>query len=66
MRHVSGTGSSTFNLTYPSNWWGANVPRYINYSFERWTFNRHAFDSESLAKYIRAFFSTSRTASVDG
>lgn len=33
----------------------SDIPGYINYFFERWTYNRHAFDDAALDEYARAF-----------
>jgi pimeloyl-ACP methyl ester carboxylesterase len=34
---------------------GANVRGYLEYFFERWTFNRPAFDDAAVDEYVRAF-----------
>lgn len=32
-----------------------NVEAYLRYFFERWTYNRAAFDSETIAEYVRSY-----------
>jgi haloacetate dehalogenase len=34
---------------------GPNVEAYLRYFFERWTYNRAAFEQETIAEYVRAF-----------
>lgn len=34
---------------------GDNIPAYLGYFFERWTYQRHGLDPEAVAEYVRAF-----------
>lgn len=34
---------------------GGNVRAYLEYFFERWTYNRHGLDAEAVDSYVRAF-----------
>ncbi|WP_179956812.1 alpha/beta fold hydrolase [Amycolatopsis anabasis] len=34
---------------------GRNIAGYLGYFFERWTYQRHGLDPESVAEYVRAF-----------
>jgi len=34
---------------------GQNIAAYLGYFFERWTYQRHGLDAESVAEYVRAF-----------
>jgi pimeloyl-ACP methyl ester carboxylesterase len=34
---------------------GANVEAYLRYFFERWTYQRGAFDAATIAEYVRAY-----------
>ncbi len=34
---------------------GPNIEGYLRYFFERWSYNRAAFDQDTIAEYVRAF-----------
>ena len=34
---------------------GQNIAAYLGYFFERWTYQRHGLDPDSVAEYVRAF-----------
>jgi len=34
---------------------GQNIAAYLGYFFERWTYQRHGLDADSVAEYVRAF-----------